>query len=148
MWNSRFFSFFKSLFSNMAKYSSYAWLCALFTSLLIIQDLIILPGYLVLYCVFLLLWMSCLYLPFPGCGEVPECREMMTCHNCSLCMGNIYLSNTLQIYAALLYPLWCWSSTYIFVLKTYFNMGQNTQKQSLLWGSSQTVFWNLWSLLS
>lgn len=40
---------------------------------LIIQDMIILPGYRVLYCVCYTFWMSCvLYLLYPGYGEVPE----------------------------------------------------------------------------
>lgn len=97
-------------------------------SLLIIQDMIILPSYLVLYCVcyfFFLDELSSLFTIYPGSDEAPECRmrddEMPYC---SLCMGNIYLSNILQIYAALLYPLGCLSYTHI-VLNAYFNMSQN-----------------------
>lgn len=105
MWN---YCYFYTLITNTAK-CAYAWLWTLF----VIDN----PGHdhppwlsRPILCL-LLFWMSCfLYLPYPGSGEVPECRAIMRCH--SLCMGYIYLSNT-QIYAALLYPLGCRHSTRI-----------------------------------
>lgn len=55
-------------------------------------------------------------LPQSGCAEVSECRM-------PYCMGTIYLSNTIQICAALLYPIGYLSSIHR-ILKTYYNVSQ------------------------
>lgn len=112
--------FFCFYITNMAKYSSYAW----FWALSIIDnpghDI---PSYLscLILCLLLFWKSSLLYLPYPGCGEVAECREDEMPY-CSLCMGNIlFIKYSTNICCSFI------SSRMSMLNTTYFNMSSNNQ---------------------